>query len=161
MFVKDKHNWPSRFWAKVEKTSDCWLWRGAADKLGYGFFSNPFSRTPKMLRAYRLSYEIAKGKIPANRVLDHVCRNPRCVNPDHLEAVTMRENTLRGIGPTAKQARSTHCPQGHIYDYAYPDGRRGCRKCMNKQTVEWNKKHRDVVNEYQRKWRLKNKTKIA
>ncbi len=163
MFVKDKHNWPTRFWAKVNKTSDygCWLWTASKDSNGYGFFSNPGGRTPKMVRAHRLAYEMKNGPIPVGLVIDHICRTPACVNSDHMEVVSPAENTLRGIGPTAAQARRTHCPLGHIYDYAYPDGRRGCRKCMNRKTVEWSKSHRDKMNEYQRKWRLSRKSKIA
>ena len=43
------------------------------------------------------------------------CRNPACVNPDHLEPVSIRENLLRGVGPSAQHAKKTHCPAGHSY----------------------------------------------
>ncbi len=76
-----------RFWAKVEFTDTCWLWTGALDKGGYGFFQNK--------RAHRMSYEWAKGPIPAGLQLDHLCFVRNCVYPDHLEPVTAKENTRR------------------------------------------------------------------
>ena len=70
----------------------------------------------KMIQAHRVAYELVKGKIPAGLELDHLCRNRICCNPAHLEAVTGRENSLRGVSPWAKNACATHCPRGHPYD---------------------------------------------
>lgn len=118
-----------RFWAKVEKTSDCWIWKGAKHGRGYGnFFASGY------VLAHRFSYELARGPIPPGLTIDHLCRNRLCVNPDHLEAVTMRVNLLRGVGPSAVAARKTHCPRGHEYAglniYWTKDGRRKCRTCV-------------------------------
>ena len=66
--------------------------------------------------AHRLAYELVKGPISDGLQIDHLCRNRACINPDHLEAVTQRENILRGEGVAALNARKTHCPQGHAYD---------------------------------------------
>lgn len=108
----DKEGWElQRFWSKVNKTDTCWIWTAYQDKNGYGRF-----RSGKIkVGAHRFSYELIKGPIPAGLTIDHLCRNPPCVNPAHLEAVTMKENVLRGIGPTAINARKTHCKHGHKF----------------------------------------------
>jgi len=83
--------------------------------------------------AHRISYELLKGDIPEGLDLDHLCRNRGCVNPDHLEPVTRKENLLRGNTIPAKHARKTHCPQGHEYTkgntFISKSGSRHCRKC--------------------------------
>lgn len=70
----------------------CWLWQGARDKNGYGVAR---ARSPRMA-AHRLYYERAYGPVPEGLQLDHLCRVPLCVNPEHLEPVTSAENTRRG-----------------------------------------------------------------
>lgn len=117
-----------RFWPKVDKTPTCWIWTGARHGMGYGnFFAT------KYMLAHRFSYELANGPIPDGLTLDHLCRNRLCVNPDHLEPVTIRENLMRGIGPSAIAARTTHCPKGHEYSglniYWAKNGKRICRLC--------------------------------
>jgi len=118
---------PQLFWSKVDKTNSCWNWLGYLDK-GYG----QCRRNGKTYLAHRLSYQNIKGPIPPNLVLDHLCRNPSCVNPDHLEAVTQDTNMKRGCVATR-----THCRQGHEYtkkNTYLESGRknykhRRCRKC--------------------------------
>jgi hypothetical protein len=73
------------------------------------------------------------GPIPRGLVIDHLCRNTICVNPDHMQVVTVRENTLRGNTFQARNLRKTHCPQGHPYDQANTylhRGKRHCRICQ-------------------------------
>ncbi len=82
-----------KFWARVNKTDSCWLWMGCLNKDGYGQYG---LIDGKNVRANRYAYEITKGKIPKGLVTDHLCRVRHCVNPDHMELVDMRENTVRG-----------------------------------------------------------------
>lgn len=90
--------------------------------------------------AHRYAYEHFIGPIPEGLQVDHLCRVRNCVNPDHLEAVTCRENVLRGDGVAAANARATHCPQGHAYDeantYTWTNGGRHCRACARIKTRE-------------------------
>ena len=120
---------PERFWAKVEKTDTCWLWTGALDTRGYGQF-RVASPPARPLQAYRYAFELLRGPVPQGLQLDHVCRVRRCVNPNHLEPVTGRENTLRGDGPPAQNARKTHCIRGHKLPPRNNQGRRKCRICQ-------------------------------
>lgn len=124
-----------RFWPKVEKRApaECWEWTGYKSSLGYGQI---MGADQKLRGAHRVSYELAGGVIPAGYHLDHLCRNPRCVNPAHLEPVTPRENTRRGDAGKHVQQRAallTHCKHGHpINDtntYRDKRGRRSCKVC--------------------------------
>lgn len=99
------------FLAKVEKTDDCWNWIGAINSGGYASFFNG----KKVMSAHRWSYEHFVGKIPAGLDIDHLCRNRRCVNPEHLEPVTRQVNVRRGTNPAAGNARKTHCVRGHEF----------------------------------------------
>src|SRR6185369_15101616 len=76
-------------------TNGCWLWQRAITTAGYG--SVRFNG--ETAYAHRMVYERHKGPITPGLVLDHLCRNPACVNPDHLEPVSQRENIIRGDAP--------------------------------------------------------------
>jgi hypothetical protein len=117
-----------RFWAKVNKNGPtpahrpdlgpCWLWTGHLHKtMGHGVFSLNAHSVPESERgiryAHQLSYEWEYGPIPEDKEIDHLCRVPACVRPSHLEAVSHRENCLRGFGVGAVNAAKTHCPKGH------------------------------------------------
>lgn len=80
-----------RFEAKINKTDSCWLWIGGKQAAGYGSFG--VRGSGKL--AHRVSYELHRGAIPDGLHLDHLCRVKSCVNPDHLEPVTPRENVRR------------------------------------------------------------------
>lgn len=110
-----------RFWAKVDKNGPtpehrpdlgpCWVWTGARKGKGYG----SFFLDGKCRRAHRVAFEWQNGSIPNGLQTDHLCRNRLCVNPDHLEAVDNRTNSLRGVGFVARHAQQTHCLRGHPF----------------------------------------------
>lgn len=117
-----------------EPNTGCWLFAGVIQAgTGYGLIR--ISGRPRM--AHRISYEVNIGAIPNGLTLDHLCRNRACVNPGHLEPVTAGVNVLRGIGPSAANARKKTCNQGHAFDedntsiMRRPDGRtyRRCNAC--------------------------------
>lgn len=120
-----------RFLAKVEKTETCWLWKGAKIRDGYG----SLRVDGRSALAHRVAWELFRGPIPDGLTLDHLCRVRHCVNPDHLEVVTFRENVLRGNGVSAQEARRETCIHGHAFTPANtyrPRGsrqRRSCRAC--------------------------------
>jgi hypothetical protein len=121
-----------RFWRFVEKTASCWEWRGARNPEGYG----QFHRRNKQVRAHRFAYELLVGPIPEGLVIDHLCRNHGCVNPAHLEAVTVHENMVRGEGPAADNETRSHCTNGHEFTtentYSWK-GYRHCRACARER----------------------------
>lgn len=124
-----------RFWEKVDKTGECWEWTAYRLKCGYGRFGvgGSAKNGGRIVMAHRWAYENLVGPIPNGLQLDHLCRNRGCVNPEHLEPVTVRENLRRGEGWSGRNARKTHCPKGHEYDEANTHrdslGRRKCRRC--------------------------------
>jgi hypothetical protein len=87
----------------------CWLWLGALANRGYAQTTVNGRRD----MAHRVVYEFLVGPIPRGLTLDHLCMVHHCVNPEHLEPVTNKVNTLRGNNPCAKRARQTHCKRGH------------------------------------------------
>ncbi len=121
-----------QFWSKVDASGDCWEWTKGKNHDGYGLFFLGGQRH----RAHRFSWEVLVDDIPEGFQPDHMCRNRGCVNPDHLELVTSKVNTLRGEGVTAKNARKTHCKNGHEFTpentYSRPrkQGGRDCKQCL-------------------------------
>jgi hypothetical protein len=121
-----------RILSKVTVTeTGCWEWGGYLDEKGYGRLV-----VKKRFRtAHSVLWVLERGPVPEGLELDHLCRNRACVNPDHLEPVTHRENMLRGAGPIAENAAKTHCKYGHPFDeentILRPNrpGTRECRAC--------------------------------
>lgn len=111
----------------------CWIWLRHIDPGGYASIGVPRDGKLRTTIAHRVSYETFVGPIPDGLQLDHLCRVRHCVNPAHLEPVTARENSLRGLTIPAENARKTHCDSGHPFDQANthigPTGHRRCRSC--------------------------------
>ena len=111
---------------ELDIITGCWTWKSFKDKDDYG----RFYIEGKIKRAHRISYEHWNGEIIKGLVIDHLCRNTSCVNPHHLEAVTIKENTNRGRN---HEREKTQCKNGHLFDeintYYRPNGGRNCRVC--------------------------------
>lgn len=126
------------FMEKVEVTpEECWEWRGGSKDNGWGLRYGYVGSGKSREYAHRVSYRVFRGEIPEGLQIDHLCRNTLCVNPDHLEAVTARENTLRGTSPAALNSKKTCCGYGHPLAlsnlYIEPKtGKRHCRTCRNR-----------------------------
>jgi len=119
--------WPTaieRFLAKVEKTDTCWIWTATKCAKGYGRFNGT--------TAHRFGYEHYKRPIPEHWQIDHLCKVTSCVNPDHLEAVTLEENLRR-----QHAANGIHCLMGHIKTNV--NGRLRCYVCQS--IYKRNKRH--------------------
>ncbi len=129
-----KHHKPieERFSEKTKRLNDgCLVWTACKDSEGYGYF---YAGRP--VKAHRYAYERVNGPISHGLEIDHLCRNTSCVEPGHLEAVTRRENTIRGDRWSMGRLNraKTHCPRGHAYDeentYRYGN-QRFCKACHN------------------------------
>ena len=115
---------------EVDESTGCWNWTGYRRPQGYGALKVGQNHQA----AHRISYELHVGPIPDGLTIDHLCMNRLCVNPEHLEAVTLHENILRSNNMAAKYAQRTHCKNGHPFSgdnvYQRKDGGRGCRQCQ-------------------------------
>jgi len=122
--------------ASHDSREGCWVWHGKTSRWGYGAVRVYYvDGTDGYSGAHRIVYVALAGPIPDGLDLDHLCRNRLCCNPEHLEPVSRRANTLRGEGPAAVNAKKTHCPRGHelTEDNLIPanlkQGGRACLAC--------------------------------
>lgn len=106
------------FWAKVQKTEstqDCWNWQSATCQSRgrdfYGIVKWHGGNEP----AHKKAFELTVGKVLQGQVIDHLCKNTRCVNPWHLEPVTYKESVRRSSSPVGQNANKTHCTNGHKF----------------------------------------------
>src|SRR3990167_6627220 len=181
-----------RFWKKVHKTPSCWIWTGRttirdrkrpnASRYTYGVFDLSW-RPTRATVAHRVAYSFTKGSIPNGMQLDHLCRNTLCVNPEHLEAVTHKENLLRSLNPIMQAHRNHTCTKGHRLNEqtAYQNrktGRLRCKICTHvyqktqrerisadpRRRTHWirynrryQQRHRERIRQYHREYYLKHK----
>jgi hypothetical protein len=128
--IKTRQPSRDRVRVEVDDETGCHLWTGAVNQDGYGLLG----RGSFTGMAHRWFWIERHGPIPDGMKLDHLCRNPRCVNPDHLEVVTNRENVMRGEGPTVVASRANVCLRGHPLSpentIVKTDGSRQCRRCQ-------------------------------
>lgn len=132
----------------VESDSGCWIWTGQLDESGYGKFK---MRGRRSTGSHRASWLVYRGDIPEGLVVDHLCRNRACVNPWHMDLVTVRVNTRRGeMAGRVGHAKDTHCKNGHpfsganLYVYRERSGyvRRVCIECRRRRSRAWKDKSR-------------------
>lgn len=135
---------PKRFRDKfiINKDTDCWEWKAEITHDGYGRYCYKYRR----YMSHRFSYEIMIGPIPEGLQIDHLCRNRSCCNPEHLEAVTCKENLSRGLGcmpgvivSANKRKAKIHCKYSHEFTpentYTYKN-KRSCKICNCRRVKE-------------------------
>ena len=133
--------WPKRFREKFTITEGCWVWTACRDDDGYGRFGMGRKDKPRVQRAHRYAFKLAYPDVDIEGLsLDHLCRNPSCVRPDHLEPVTHRENVLRGassnVSGRCRAGLHPWVPENIVHEPArkgQPYGVRRCRSCRDKR----------------------------
>jgi len=128
------------FFARIDKTETCWLWTGSRDRLGYGKLSVLGSQVKL---AHRVAYTLLIASIPPELCLDHVCRNPSCVNPEHLEVVTQRDNVRRSSSSGKLYRKKGHrLIESNLRQYNLKkNGWRRCRTCFLESLRKWKAKN--------------------
>ena len=140
----------NNFLKKINKLGDdeCWPWVASLSKGGYGNYAIYSEGERKNTTAHRISYLLFVGVIPDGHHIDHLCRNRSCTNPKHLEAVTQKENILRGVGVTARNAQKTHCINGHEFSLdntIISNVGRSCRECARSLVDKYQKELKEKV----------------
>jgi hypothetical protein len=134
-----------RFWNKVDKSEECWLWTAGKTKDGYG----KINIDGKDLLAHRVSFFWSNGYYPS--VVMHICDNPSCVNPDHLRGGTQSDNMADAYSKGRMKQRPIGvvrdtCRFGHPIDWILKSGERRCRTCHKTRNNKWYANNRKVSN---------------
>src|SRR3990167_7080157 len=155
---------PERFRKKirVNPETECWGWTGAVPHGLAGNGGGGYARyryDGKTGLAHRFAYRCLVGPIDDGMTIDHLCRVRRCVNPDHMETVTQRENTIRGTSVVAVNAHKVHCVRGHGF---FPEntrirrtGGRKCRACTREDVHNYYRRHLESMREKARRYQAR------
>ena len=140
----------------INPKTQCWEWtKSRFSSTGYGRISIRY----KSWCAHVISYKLFVGEVPAGLELDHLCRIRHCVNPNHLEPVTRKENVIRGINPASKNYHKTACIRGHVLEKENliidSQGHRQCRICRLANGRKWYARNAEQQRERSRKTNLK------
>ena len=165
-----RDRWEAGIAARIAREGDCLVWTGSLNRNGYGVIVGPGGRG---VVAHRANWLLRRGPIPAGMVLDHLCMNTRCVEPEHLEIVTQQENVRRAIAHHQAAGTSNWAPLNegdlcrsgrHVME---GDNRmlvkRGgnptytCRECQREKQRAYVAAHPEKIAEYQRRRREKKK----
>lgn len=153
-FSKTKKRFEDKY--LINKETGCWEWQAGLDGKGY----SAFCVRKRMKIGHRISYNIYVGEIPKGLVIDHLCKNIKCVNPAHMEPVTQKDNILRGEAPSSLQAQQTHCLEGHpLFGenlFITKDGKRVCRQCRKNYYY----KDLEATRKYQREYARKRRQRL-
>ena len=128
-----------RFWSKVDKEGECWLWTGSK-RLGYGRYTYRDQNGTHTEDCHRISYKLRWGSIGEGLTLDHLCRNRACVNPEHLEEVSSAINTQRALSKS--MCKRGHYYSGHNLRIYSKEGRdvKACISCGNIRNEKYRRK---------------------
>ena len=149
----------ARLFQKVEEgPSDCWLWTGSSHN-GYGVVYAPkrVGEKKAIRRAHRVVWMMLTRQELGDLTLDHLCGVRLCVNPAHLEPVTLEENVRRGWAAESVARRNRNrekncCPHGHPYDEAntHIDSRGGrkCRTCIRERQARRRAEEPEVIKQH-------------
>jgi hypothetical protein len=133
-----------RLWERVDKPQnpdDCWVWLGSFNTHGYGqmMVGSRLDGTRKLATTHRLAYLLTKGEIPTTLEIDHLCKNRKCCNPNHLEAVKHSVNINRAVAGS-----NDLCINGHEKIYHVTDKRFYCKTCRVEATRKFRAKSRGL-----------------
>jgi HNH endonuclease len=146
---------------RIDQETGCWEFTGSRNR---GRAYGRIGWKGRLWLTHRVTYTLIIGPIPDNLEIDHLCKNPPCCNPAHLEAVTRSVNIQRGTQGDWRaefELAKTHCPARHPYDagntYFTPSGHRQCRICKAEANLRYDVKNRAARAAYSRAWRARRK----